>query len=151
MGRFTCFVCGGSSASRAFLDTGLCAHILRWSDPKVLETGAMSGQFFESWVFSEIYKSYINAGLTPPFYYYRDKEKNEIDLLIQSGDVLYPIEIKKTASPGHNDFKVINKLEILNETKDMQNVKTGEGSLLCMIGHLLPDTAKNWFVPAWLV
>jgi hypothetical protein len=38
-----------------FLDTDLCVHILRWTTPEVLERGAMSEQFFESWIFSEVY------------------------------------------------------------------------------------------------
>jgi len=94
-----------------FLDTGLCAYLLKWGNPEILERGAMSGAFFESWVFSEIYKSYINAGKEAPLYYYRDKEKREIDLLIYENGTLYPIEIKKAASPGveaAKHFKILN-------------------------------------------
>ena len=50
-----------------FLDTGLAAYLLRWSSPETLEKGLMSGAFFETYVFSEIYKSYINAGKDPRF------------------------------------------------------------------------------------
>ena len=56
----------------------------------------MAGPFFESWVFSEIYKSYLNAG---PLYYYRDKDKREIDLLLHYDGTLFALEIKKSASP----------------------------------------------------
>lgn len=57
-----------------FLDTGLCAYLTKWNNPQVLEAGAMSGAFFETFVISEILKSYFNAGvLEPPLYYYRDK------------------------------------------------------------------------------
>lgn len=63
------------------LDTGLAAYLLKWGNPEALEKGAMSGAFFESYVFSEIYKSYLNAGKEPPIFYYRDKDKKEIDLL----------------------------------------------------------------------
>jgi predicted AAA+ superfamily ATPase len=134
-----------------FLDTGLCAHILRWNSPEVLETGAMAGQFFESWVFSEIYKSHINAGSQPAFHYYRDKDRNEIDLLIERDGVLYPIEIKKTGSPGHNDVRHFSKLDALEELKEQHRVKIGAGAVICMIDHLMPDSKKNWFVPAWLI
>jgi len=64
------------------LDTGLCAYLLKWSSAETLETGAMSGAFFKSWVFSEIYKSYLNDGKEPPLYYYRDKDRREIDLIL---------------------------------------------------------------------
>lgn len=49
-----------------FLDTGLAAYLLKWGNPEALERGAMSGAFFESYVFSEIYKSYLNEGKEPP-------------------------------------------------------------------------------------
>ena len=39
-----------------FLDTGLAAYLLKWGNPEALEKGAMSGAFFESYVFSEIIK-----------------------------------------------------------------------------------------------
>ena len=61
-----------------FLDTGLAAYLLKWGNPEALERGAMSGAFFESYVFSEIYKSYLNAGKEPPVFYYRDKDKKEL-------------------------------------------------------------------------
>ena len=70
-----------------FLDIGLCAHLTRWSSPETLERGAMDGQFFETWVVSEIYKSYLNAGKQPPLYFYRDNNKKEINF-----SVLSPIE-----------------------------------------------------------
>jgi predicted AAA+ superfamily ATPase len=58
-----------------FVDTGLCVYLLKWNNPETLERGEMSGQFFESYVFSEIYKSYLNSAKEPPIYSYRDKKK----------------------------------------------------------------------------
>ena len=54
------------AARMYFLDTGLCAHLTKWTSSATLEAGAMSGEFFETWVVSEIYKSYLNAGQNPP-------------------------------------------------------------------------------------
>lgn len=59
----------------------------------------MSRAFFERYVFSEIYKSYLNVGKEPPIYYYRDKDQKKIDLLLYQNGVLSPIEIKKAMSP----------------------------------------------------
>lgn len=70
----------------------------------------MSGAFFESYVFSEIYKSYLNAGKEPPVFYYRDKDQKEIDLLLYQNGELSPIEIKKAASPGKTAVKNFNVL-----------------------------------------
>lgn len=139
-----------------FLDTGLAAYLLRWGNPEALEKGAMSGAFFESYVFSEIYKSYINAGLWPPIYYYRDKDKKEIDLLIWQNGTLYPIEIKKSASPGKaaiKNFKVLEPVSRPENFVGMEFLKMeiGPGSVICMANDLLPIDEKNWCVPAWLV
>ncbi len=139
-----------------FLDTGLCAHLLKWGNPEALERGAMSGAFFESYVFSEIYKSYLNVGKEPPLYYYRDKDKKEIDLLIYENGTLYPIEIKKSASPGKDavkHFKVLNPVTEPEKFGEITRVKIkiGKGAVICMVKDLLPLDAKNWYVPAWLI
>lgn len=139
-----------------FLDTGLCAYLLKWGNAQILERGAMAGAFFESWVFSEIYKSYLNAGKEPPIFYYRDKDQKEIDLLLYYDGVLYPVEIKKSASPGSGavrHFKVLDPVseperhgELLEHKKEI-----GNGAVICMAGDLLPLDRKNWYVPAWLI
>jgi predicted AAA+ superfamily ATPase len=139
-----------------FLDTGLCAHLLKWNSPETLERGAMSGAFFESWVFSEIYKSYLNAGLDPPLYYYRDKDKREIDLLLHGDGALYPIEVKKSASPGKSALRHFGALGPITESKRTgngggYNMKIGGGSVVCMASKMTPINAENWAVPAWLI
>ena len=139
-----------------FLDTGLAAYRLKWGNPEVLERGAMSGAFFESYVFSEIYKSYLNAGKEPPIFYYRDKDKKEIDLLIYQNGVLSPIEIKKSASPGKEAIKNFKVLKpATHEEKfdglDSLKVEIGTGSVVCMANDLLPVDDKNWYVPVWLI
>ena len=139
-----------------FLDTGLCAYLLKWGNAETLERGAMSGAFFESWVFSEIYKSYLNAGKEAPLYYYRDKEKREIDLLIYENGTLYPIEIKKAASPGTQVVKHFKMLDPVTDPErfgGLEQYKTeiGTGAVVCMSNDLLPLDENNWFVPAWLI
>ncbi len=139
-----------------FLDTGLAVYLLRWGSPEVLERGAMSGAIFESYVFSEIYKSYLNAGKEPPIYYYRDKDQKEIDLLIYQNGTLSPIEIKKAASPGRaavKNFSVLNPVCAARETNGLETLKVevGTGSVICMAADLLPADKKNWCVPVWMI
>ena len=139
-----------------FLDTGLCAYLLKWGNAEVLERGAMSGTFFESWVFSEIYKSYLNAGKEPPVFYYRDKDKREIDLLLFENGTLYPIEIKKAASPGRDSVKHFKVLDPATEPEkygalEQYKLEIGIGTVICMANNLLPVDSKNWYVPAWLI
>ena len=66
----------------------------------VLKSGAMAGAFFETFVLAEIIKSYYNRGILDlPLYFYRDKNMNELDLLIEDNGILYPLEMKKHADP----------------------------------------------------
>lgn len=139
-----------------FLDTGLAAYLLKWGNPEALEKGAMSGAIFESYVFSEIYKSYLNAGKEPPIFYYRDKDQKEIDLLLYQNGELSPIEIKKSASPGKvavKNFHVLNQLEKAEVPGGLETLKakTGTGSVICMAADLLPIDEKNWYVPVWMI
>lgn len=139
-----------------FLDTGLAAYLLKWGNPETLERGAMSGAFFESFVFSEIYKSFLNAGKEPPLYYYRDKDQKEIDLLIYQNGALSPIEIKKAASPGKTaikNFSVLNPVTEPEKFGGLGGLKTAidTGNVICMAQELLPLDEKNWYVPAWLI
>jgi len=139
-----------------FLDTGLAAYLLRWGNPETLEKGAMSGAFFESYVFSEIYKSYLNAGKEPPIFYYRNKDQKEIDLLLYQNGAISPVEIKKSASPGKTAVKNFKVLEPLQEPERFGNltelkVNIETGSVICMAGDVLLLDDRNWYIPAWLI
>jgi predicted AAA+ superfamily ATPase len=127
-----------------FIDTGLCSYLTRWQNPESLEAGAMSGAFFETYVISEIIKGYQNQGKTPPVYYYRDKDKREIDLIQEQDGVIYPIEIKKSASPKKEAVKHFYVLE-------KSGVNVGRGAVICMIKEPMPLDSKNWLVPIWLI
>ncbi len=123
-----------------FLDTGLCAYLTKWSDSESLERGAMSGAIFETYVFTEILKSYWHNGLESNFYYYRDTDQKEIDLIIETGDTLYPIEFKKTATPSltaTKNFDVLNKL----------GKKVGHGAVICFVERDVPLSKEVTAIP----
>ena len=140
-----------------FLDTGLCAYITRWSSSEVLEKGAMDGAFFETWVVSELYKSYINNGKRPPFYFYRDSNKKEIDIIIARDGMVHPIEIKKGAAPKEaiKNFSALKPIE--NEAEEGRfgtshlKTKIGTGVVICLPTDIMPIDKNNWYVPAWLI
>jgi predicted AAA+ superfamily ATPase len=125
-----------------FLDTGLAAYLTRWNTSDVLKNGAMAGAFFETYIISEIIKSYSNNGiLNLPFYFYRDKDGLEIDLLIEDGGVLYPIEIKKHADPDKADvanFCVLDKLAPM---------RRGQGGVICMYESLVTLNESDKAIP----
>jgi predicted AAA+ superfamily ATPase len=122
------------------LDTGLCAYLTEWSSPETLEAGAMSGAILETWILAELLKSYWHNGRRAPFYYYRDKDQKEIDLLIVQDGRVYPVEIKKTASPGKNDVRHFQTLEKLK-------LPIGPGGLICLAGQSLPLTPSVQSIP----
>lgn len=125
-----------------FLNTGLAAHLTRWSTPETLERGAMAGAFFETFVISEILKSYLNAGITnAPLYYYRDKDKREIDLIIEADGKLHPIEIKKTANPSSKD---ISNFAVLDNLGD---VKRGSGGIICTYKEKIKISLNDYIIP----
>jgi hypothetical protein len=127
-----------------FLDTGLAAYLTRWTSPEALEAGAMSGAFFETFVVSEILKSWRNAGKAPPVFYYRDKDRNEIDIIIEADGKLYPIEIKKSANPGKDaiaSFRVLAKA----------GRSLGPGGIVCCATEYLPLDASNSIIPWWMI
>ncbi len=129
-----------------FLDTGLACWLLGWNTPQQLVNGAMWGHIFESFVFSEVLKSYYNDGIVkPPLYYYRDADKNEIDLLIADGDTLYPIEIKSTSDPKKS---MVDAFRLLDGISGM---KVGTGGVVCLAKERLPLKDNVWILPIGLV
>lgn len=123
-----------------FLDTGLVSYLTKWKNKDVLESGSMSGNFFENFVIVEIIKSYYNTGeLRPPIYFYRDKDKREIDLIIEQNGKLYPIEIKKSAKPSKD---MIENFKVLDKVKEV-----GEGAIICMYDRIYNLDEKNKVIP----
>lgn len=99
-----------------FMDTGLCAYLCKWPNAAMLRDGVMSGAFFETYVISEVIKSYLNNGVDPAqyLYYYRDIDKKEVDILLVKNGSLYPVEIKKGISPTKptKNFSVLEKYKM---------------------------------------
>ena len=130
-----------------FFDTGLAAYLTRWNNAEALEMGAMSAEFFETWIVAEIYKSYANKGIVPPLYYLRNFNGKELELIIYENGTAYPIAIKKSAHPQ----KAVKTFAILEPVSADANIKIGEGGIICFADDLLPAAQDLWYIPAWLV
>lgn len=83
----------------------------RWPTPQTMANGAKAGNIFETFIISEIIKSYLNAGkVNLPLYFYRYRDGYEIDLVIELADTLYPVEIKMTAAPKQDMARAFKAL-----------------------------------------
>ena len=125
-----------------FYDCGLVAYLTKWSDSDTLMNGAMSGAILENFVVSEIVKSYRNCGREAFVYYYRDKDTKEIDVLLEDSGKLYPMEIKKTATPQSQLTRVFGVI-------DKATLERGTGAVLCTTDKLSAFDSQNLIVPIW--
>ena len=127
-----------------FYDSGIVCYLTRWSSPETVMEGAMSGALLENYTVAEIIKTYQNAGQEPFLYYYRDKDVREIDLILERDGKLFPIEIKKMASPPKKLTKVFDLI-------DKSPLQRGTGAILCMADQLGAFDQNNLIVPISLI
>ena len=123
-------------------DTGLSCYLAGYLDSLTLEKSAYNGAIFETYVITEILKSFSNNGKDARkyLYYYRDNNGKEIDLLIIYANVVYPIEIKKGASPkidATKNFDVVKKF----------GMQVGNGGVICMKQDIFPIDKDNNYIP----
>lgn len=126
-----------------FLDSGLCAYLLKWNSAGDLERGDISGQIFKSYVYSEILKSYHNAGRNPEISYYRDKNKRQIDLMIQTDGKLYPVIVSQGTEPSHS---MLHTLEYMRETRAVE-----AAAVVSLTPEIASIGENTWCIPAWML
>jgi predicted AAA+ superfamily ATPase len=80
------------------------------------------GAVFESYVIAELYKSYYHTGKQPNMYYFRDSNDNEIDLLLDYGSEVIPIEIKSGQTINNDFFKGLEYWRKLTDSADLPSV-----------------------------
>ena len=94
-----------------FYDTGLACYLARLNNEEVLKKSIFAGRFVETYIVNEIKKSYRNNGIRDNFYYYRDNNQNEIDLIILDNGELHFVECKSGVSYSKKDVKAFKQLE----------------------------------------
>lgn len=123
-----------------FMDSGLACYLANWENAKALQLSEISGHFFESYVVSELIKSYDNKGINLEISHFRNKETEEIDLILFKNNTLYPLEIKKTANPRKDMIKNFRHLEKVN-------MKLGNGGIICLYDKLMKLDDNNYIIP----
>jgi len=105
-----------------FLDSGLLCYLLGIHKPEELLAHSARGAIFESWVIAELYKNYYHAGKEPKMYFFRDSNDNEIDLILDHGQTMIPIEIKSGQTINPEFFKGLDYWRTLAGGQDLPAV-----------------------------
>ena len=127
-----------------FFDTGLVAYLTKYSSPHILMNGAINGAILENYTVAEIQKTWQNNAKECLLHYYRDKDTNEIDLVIETDGELHPMEIKKSTNSGtelSSAFKVLDK----------GSVPRGAGAILCLREELSAIDRNTFILPIWMI
>lgn len=127
-----------------FMDTGLCTYLCGMPTADILEKSTFAGAFYETYVVSEIVKSYYNDYKdTSNIYYYRDRDQYEVDLIIENFDSIYPIEIKKGVNPvsKNKKFTVLKKY----------GKKVNTGLVIDSADKILPINNEVYYCPIDLI
>ena len=127
-----------------FFDTGLAAYLTKYSNPEILMNGAINGAILENYTVAEIRKTWLNSAKECLLHYYRDKDTNEIDMVIEADGELHPLEIKKSTNPGTelaSAFKVLDK----------GSVPRGAGAILCLREEISAIVRNTFILPIWMI
>ena len=127
-----------------FFDTGLAAYLTRYSSPEILMNGAINGAILENYTVAEIRKTWLNSAKECLLHYYRDKDTNEIDLVIEADGELHPMEIKKSTNPG---TELVSAFKVL----DKGAVPRGAGAILCLREELSAIDRNTYILPIWMI
>ncbi|MCL2168568.1 MAG: ATP-binding protein [Defluviitaleaceae bacterium] len=123
-----------------FCDTGLAAYLSMWPTRDTLMKGAAAGHYFENHVVIEMVKGYAYSPTKGNMTYYRDSNAKEIDIFVEQGGLIHPLEIKMSAKP---DTREVKKFNVLDKVAAQQ----GNGGIICMCEEVMPIDAMNYFIP----
>ena len=123
-----------------FCDTGLCAHLSMWPNAETLMSGAASGRYFENYAVMELVRGYEYSAERTNLTYYRDRDKREIDIVVEEGQTLHPIEVKKAAAPKE---QAIRQFRLF----DASNLERGSGGVICMCEEPWPLNDRDSLIP----
>ncbi|MCL1950939.1 MAG: ATP-binding protein [Turicibacter sp.] len=127
-----------------FLDTGYCAALSMWPSKETMMTGPVGGKYFENYVIAELVRELEYGGNQANLTYYRDANAKEIDVFIERGQEIHPLEIKLSASPRRQE---VQKFSIIEKTKFNQSF----GGIICMTSEPYMIDEKNSMIPANLI
>lgn len=123
-----------------FWDTGLCCYLAKWLSADTLINGNASGYYFENYAVTELLKDLEYNSVNYDISYFRDSNSKEIDIFLEIGGKIHPLEIKLSASPDRREIK---KYSIL----DANSIPRGNGGIICMSPTVIPIDENNYYIP----
>ena len=127
-----------------FTDTGFCAYLAKWLSRDVLMNGNAAGHYFENFVLMELIKDLDYSTQNYDLTYFRDSNQKEVDLFLEMGGAIHPLEIKLSASPDRREVKKYAMLE-------NNDIPRGAGGIVCMSPTVIPITEQDSFIPVTLL
>ena len=124
-----------------FSDTGLAAYLARLNNASVLSKSIFAGRFVETYIINEIIKSYKNNNKKTNFYYYRDIDQKEIDLVMLDKGILHFVECKSGVSYSKKDVLAFNKLA------GYTSLEIGNGCIVCATDNVYSIDANVYAIP----
>lgn len=133
-----------------FTDPALVTHLGRLPDARSALASSLGGPLFEGLIVAEAWKAFLAAGRAPDLFYWRSNDGLEVDLLVQAGGRVWPVEIKLTASPGAGHVRSLTRFRELAGPE-----AAAHGVLVCRVQRKTPlphgHVALPWFqFPAWM-
>ena len=92
-------------------DTGLACALLGITSQALWQDRALLGQLLETFIYQELRKQAAWHHADVNFYHFRNKDKVEVDIIIEQGQQLAGIEVKAAATVTANDFKGLKKIK----------------------------------------
>jgi len=128
-----------------FTDVGLLCYLTGIKNPEHALDGPMAGAILETAVFGELLKRLLNRGLDPRIHFWRLRTGVEVDFLMEDGDLVVPIEVKKTATPNPRMAGNIRALR-----RDLRE-RTAEGYVVHTGANVLPLGEGDVALPMWML
>lgn len=122
-----------------FLDTGLCCHLAGYTDPKMLMNSHFAGAILETWVYGQLLRSFANCGISPRLTYYRERDRAEVDFLLEQDGCLFPMEVKRSHTPTTADLKAAADIPV-------GSLRLCPGTIFCTANRIvsLPHGAQGF-------
>ena len=117
-----------------FMDVGTLCYLTGLKDAAHAASGPMGGAIMETAVLSEIVKTLTHRGIDPQVYFWRTAAGTEVDIVVETGDKLVPVEVKLSATPRPAMASSIKEFQMVFEDKSLPGYVVHPGHVRLPLG-----------------